>query len=82
MDKSDLSVGITLFDQIAVPFHKNELNKMIYEVYKDNDFYTTKGNKHRIYNKYKDELIEMETHFTYILVKTNSAKKNVFQNLF
>ena len=82
LDKEDLNLGINLFDQIAVPFHKNEINRLIYDVYKNNDFYTTHGNKHRIYNKYKDEIVEMETHFTYILVKTNTSKKSVFQNLF
>ncbi len=81
LDKNDLDLGISLFDQIAVPFHKEEISQLIYDTYKNNDFYTVVGNKHRIYNKYLDELVEMEPRCTYILLKTNASKKNIFQNL-
>ena len=81
LDKSNLNIGLELFDQIAIPFHKNDINKLLFDTYKDNDFYMTKGNKHRIYNKYLKEITEMEVHFAFILIKTNSSKKNIFQNI-
>ncbi len=81
LDKNDLDLGVSLFEQIAIPFHKEEIGKLIYDTYKNNDFYTKVGNKHRIYNKYLDEIVEMEPRCTYILLKTNTSKKNIFQNL-
>ncbi len=81
LDKCDLDVGISLFDQIAIPFHKDDINKLIFDKYKDNDFYTVMGGKHKIYNKYLNEITELEPKTTYIMIKTNSNKKNVFQNI-
>jgi hypothetical protein len=81
LDKSELEVGINLFDQIAIPFHKEEINRLIFEQCKNNDFYTVKGNHHKIYNKYLDELTEIDTHFTYIMVKSNTTKLNLLKNI-
>ena len=81
LDKADLNYGITLFEELTVPFHKSDINNLLYETYKDNDFYTMKGDKHLIYNKYKDETTEIDTHFNYLLLKTNTSKKTIFQNL-
>ena len=60
---------------------KSDINNLLYETYKDNDFYAMKGDKHLIYNKYKDETTEIDTHFNYLLLKTNTSKKTIFQNL-
>ena len=81
LDKNDIDIGLNLFDQITVPFHKDDINKLLFETYKDNDFYTKRGNKHKIYNKYLNETIEMEPHCAYILLKTNCSKRYIFQNL-
>ena len=81
LDKSNIDLGVSLFDQIAIPFHKNDINELIYSTYKDNDFYSSFGGKHKIYNKYLNELTLLEPRTTYILLKTNTNKKYIFQNI-
>jgi hypothetical protein len=81
LDKTQLDVGISLFEQIAIPFHKDDINKLLFDTYKDNDFYTLSKGKHRLYNKYLNEIVEFEPRLSYILLKTNSNKKSIFQNI-
>ncbi len=81
LDKHDFSLGINLFDQIAIPFKKDDVNKFIFNNFKDNDHYRNIKNTHKIYNKYREETLDIETHFAYILMKTNINKKNIFQNI-
>jgi hypothetical protein len=81
LNEADLNYGMSLFESVAIPFHKTEINNEIYKTYKDNDFYSLKGYKHKIYNKYKDELTEIDIHSAFLLLKTNTNKKTVFQNL-
>ncbi len=81
LEECDLSLGMNIFDQVAVPFQKIEINKFIYNSFKDNDFYTMFNNKHKMYNKYKDELLNIKTYNTHLLIKTNISKKNIFENI-
>lgn len=82
LDKQDLSIGTSLFEQVAVPFDKSEVNKFIFNNLRDNDFYMTSRNSHKMYNKYKNETFIIETHFAYLSLKTNINKKDVFKNLY
>ncbi len=78
----ELSLGINLFEQMAIPFKKNDVNTFIFDNFKDNDFYTMNRNKHKMYNKYRDETLNIETHFTYIKLTTNINKKSVFEKIY
>lgn len=80
MDKTDISMGKELLDQVSLRFNVDTFNKMIYEKNKDNDFYMKIGNNHRIYNKYRAEETNIYVKNTYILVTTNVLPKNI--NLF
>lgn len=82
LEKSDLAIGANLFEQVAVPFKKDEINKFIFNNFKDDDFYINNRNHHRVYNKYRDETILIETHLAYLSLKTNVSKKDVFKNVY
>lgn len=82
LEKNDLSIGMNLFEQVAIPFDKNKMNKFIFENFKENDYYMNNRNTHRMYNKYRDETLIIETHFAYISIKTNISKKCIFKNIY
>ena len=77
LNKDSISYGKDLLDQLIIPFDKNELNKEIYEINKDNDFYTKVGDIHTIYNKYRDETTKISVKHSHILLETNTISQNV-----
>lgn len=82
LDKSDLEIGSVMFDQIAVPFKKDDVNKYIFNSFKDNDFYMNIRNSHKLYNKYREEYMDLETHFAYLKLNTNMSKVKVFEKIY
>ena len=55
LDKSNISLGKDLLDQLIVLIDKLKYNKIIYDMNKDNDFYMKSGDMHKIVNKYRKE---------------------------
>ncbi len=82
MEKNDLFLGMNLFEQVAIPFQKEATNKFLFDNFKEDDFYTMNKNHHKVYNKYRDETLNIETHATYLLLKTNMTKKNIFEKIY
>ncbi len=82
MEKNDLFLGMNLFEQVAIPFQKDITNKFIFNNFKEDDFYTMNRNNHKVYNKYRDETLNIETHFTYLLLKTNMTKTSIFEKIY
>ncbi len=80
-DKDDMYTGMNIFDQVAIPFKKEEVNDYIFNNFKDNDFYMMNKNKHKFFNKYRDEKILIKTNLTHIYLKTNMSNKYVFENI-
>lgn len=77
LNKESVSYGKDILDQIIVPLNKEKVNRMIYELNKDNDFYMKIGDNHRIINKYRKEETEIIIKNTHILLKTNILNKNI-----
>lgn len=77
LDSSSISFGKELLDQVIVPLEKDKVNKMIYEINKDNDFYMKIGDNHRIVNKYRKEETNLIVKNSHILLKTNILNKNI-----
>ncbi len=82
MGKNEINLGLNLFEQIAVPFQKNDVNKFLFDNFKDNDFYMMNKNSHKVYNKYRDETLVLKTHLTHLTLKTNINKKNIFEKIY
>lgn len=74
LDKKDFSVGLKLFEQLAIPFDNNKLNTRLYNTYKENDHYTKYRNIHKINNRYKPEESKLVVNNVYLLLKSNIVK--------
>lgn len=77
LDKSSISLGKDLLDQLIVPIDKDKYNKIIYDMNKDNDFYLKSGDIHKIVNKYRKEEINIIVKNSHILLKTNIISKDI-----
>ena len=77
LDKNNISYGKDILDQLIIPINKDKFNKMIYEINKDNDFYIKIGDKHTIYNKYRNEKTIIIIKNSHILLQTNIIGKNI-----
>ena len=81
LKKRDLSIGIDLYEQIAVPFDINKLNKEIYKYYRECDYYSVFQNKHSYIDKYKDEESYMNIKPTYLKVISNMSNPDFLKYL-
>lgn len=77
LNRESASYGKDLLDQVITPLEKEKINKMIYEINKDNDFYMKIGDTHRIINKYRKEETEINVKNSHILLRTNAFYKNI-----
>lgn len=77
LDKNSISYGKDLLDQVIIPIDKAKYNRTIYDLNKDNDFYTKVGDKHTIYNKYRNETTTIIIKNSHILLTTNVMKSNL-----
>ena len=74
LDKKDFSIGLKLFEQLAVPIDYDKINKTIYKKYKDNDHYMKYRNVHKINNRYKPEDTKLTVNRVYLLLESNIIK--------
>ena len=77
MNRDSVSLGKEILEQVTNIIDAKTYNEMIYEKNKDNDFYIKIGNKHQIYNRYRDEETTIIVKNTHILMKTNVLPKNI-----
>ena len=77
LDKKSVSYGKDLLDQLIIPINKEKYNRVIYEINKDNDFYMKMGDKHTIYNRYRDESTTIIIKNSHIILQTTSINKNI-----
>lgn len=88
LKKTDISVGINIYEQLVSKISNKCLNEEIYKYYKDNDYYTKINNKHNFYNKYRPEHTKMIVNNFYLVVESDSIYPSFFnylnkkQNLF
>ena len=81
LSKSDLSLGINLFEQIATPIDKNKISKRLYNHYRECDFYIKFKNDHKYINKYRDENTELILKNSYMKIETNREYPEFFKYL-
>lgn len=81
LNKSDLSVGINIYEQIAEPIDKKKYTRNIYNHYKESDFYTKFKDDHSYINKYRDEKTYLKIKNSYIKIDTNRNNPEFFKYL-
>ena len=81
LSRNDLSVGINLFEQIAVKIDKKKFSRRLYTHYKECDFYTKFKDDHSYINKYRDEKTTLKLKNSYIRLETNKEYPEFFKYL-
>lgn len=81
LDKKDFNLGLKLFEQLAEPMDYKMINKRIFNIYKDNDYYIKYRNVHKIHNRYKPEETKLIVNRVYMLLESNIVKPLFLKNL-
>ena len=81
LSKNDLSLGINLYEQIALPFDKKKMGRRIYNHYKECDFYTKFKDEHKYINKYRNENSFLKLKNSYMKIETNREYPEFFKYL-
>ncbi len=68
--KTDILVAYGLFTQMITPFNKNKINHQLFDINRNNNFYTKFNNIHIINNYYSDESTELTIKKLYLKIKT------------
>lgn len=81
MKKSDLSLGVNIYEQIASPLDKSTISKKLYDYYRESDFYSIYQNNHSYINKYRDEKSFLYVKNTYLKLISNKENPEFFKCL-
>ena len=76
LSNNDLSMGINIYEQIALPINKDVVNKRIYKFYTESCFYTKYLNRHTYIDKYKGEESYLNVDSSCIRLKTNMHRSS------
>lgn len=71
LNKKDFTLGYRLFEQMCLPFNKNNLDEYIYNSHVEDISYIYKNNLHLINNIYTNELSKLKVKNVYIKLTTN-----------
>lgn len=77
----ETNYGISLYEKIAAPINKIELNNIIFTNYRNNDHYTKYMNTHLYNNYYNDENTKLTIGNAFITLETTSPKPEFFSKL-
>lgn len=81
LNKNDLSIGINIYEQIAIPIEKEKINKRLYNHYKESCFYTKYLSRHSYINKYRDEESILKVSPSHMKLTTNMIYPEFFKYL-
>ena len=79
--RSDLFIASNLYDQIASKFNREIVNKIIYDGFKENQFYIHTKNSHLYYNKYRDETCNIEIKNSYMICTCKNSHFDLLKKL-
>lgn len=71
LNKNDIVLGYRIFEQIAIPFNKTNVNEYIYNRHCMELSYSRNVNVHTIKNLYFDEISKLTVYNSHIKIKTN-----------
>lgn len=71
LDNNDIILGYRIFEQIALPFNKNNINEYIYSRHCGELSYSKNLNKHIINNLYSSEISKLTVYNSHIKIKSN-----------
>jgi hypothetical protein len=71
LNNNDIVLGYRIFEQIAIPFNKNNINQYIYNRHCGELSYSKNINVHMIKNLYFDEISKLTVYNSHLKIKTN-----------
>ena len=71
LNNNDIILGYRIFEQIAIPFNKNNVNEYIYNRHCGELSYSRNVNVHIIKNLYYDEISKLIVYNSHLKIKTN-----------
>ena len=71
LNNNDIILGYRIFEQIAVPFNKININEYIYNRHCGELSYSKNVNKHMIKNLYFDEISKLSVYNSHLKIKSN-----------
>jgi hypothetical protein len=71
LKNNDIILGYRIFEQIALPFNKNNVNDFIYSKHCGELSYSRDMNRHIINNLYFDEMTKLIVYNSHIKIKSN-----------
>ncbi len=71
LNHQDVILGYRLFEQLAIPFNKDNINEYIYSKHCGELSYTRDNNKHLINNLYILEKSKITVYNSHLLIKSN-----------
>jgi len=81
LSKSDISLGINIYEQLVTSIDKNKFGKRLYNHYRESDFYTKYRNNHTYINKYRDEKSYLYVNNGFMKLKSNREYPEFFKYL-
>lgn len=81
MNKKEIEYGYSLFNQIAIPINKNELDRKVYHELKEKMRYSKNKDEHIINNLYSEEVSIMKIKNTHIVINTIQSYTEFFELL-
>lgn len=81
LKKDELSIGINIYEQVAMPFNKDKLSNALLKYYGECDFYSKFQNKHSYINKYRNEESYLRVGNAYIKLESNVSNPDFFKYL-
>lgn len=81
LNNSDLSLGVNLYEQVAVPIAKDKYNRSLYKFYDQSDFYYKVKDNHTYINKYRNEESYLKVRNAFLKVESNLSNPDFFKYL-
>jgi hypothetical protein len=81
LNNNDIILGYRIFQQIAIPFNKNNVNEYIYNKHCGELSYSRNINKHTINNLYFNELTKLTVYNSHLKIKSNINYPTFFDAL-
>ena len=81
VDKSDISLGLDLYQRIVEPFNRRQLDINLFKKYKDNYFYTKYSNIHQIHDVYRHEDTKLTVCKTYLGIESTIPRPAFLKDL-
>ncbi len=81
LKQQDYSIGVAIFEKVALPIDKKNLNINIFNEFKNNQYYTKFNNLHMINNYYSNEKTTLAINKAFLTLETTTIHPSFLKEL-